>query len=594
MNTQELDTIRHSRDALITELQQAGAKIKGNAVLCPFHEDRHPSGGLFERDGIWRYNCLACGVGGDVFDIRAKAAGITTAEAIKQLTGDQSRQKRKTTAQSTGRPTAAFANLQAVRDYLQSKVGSLASEHNYTNATGDTIQIVFRLLLVNGDKTFRPVHLTDKGYVLAAAPRPLPLYNLSNVIKADTVIVCEGEKCADTLTRYGFTATTSAGGAKNAKNSDWTPLAGKNVILWPDRDTEGRKYMLDVEQILQSLQPQPRISILDPTGLDLVEKEDVVDFIEQLKVLNRPGAEITTAIAEALKKAKPVSIATEIQQRLADITAGRYVCIDWPWDYVSRFTRALLPGTVTLLVGNPGASKSFMALQAFSFWNELDLRTSLYEVEEDRTFHLTRALAQRTGQADITDPNWVKENSQLVERLIADNREFLDDFGRCLYASPNTQPTLAQLAQWIEQQAKIGCRIIGIDPITSAERGGEPWVVDSKFLQAIKRTATDYHCSIILVTHPIKAVSFPDLSQVAGSAAYQRFSQTILWLESHDEKSSKVRTAVGTTEMNYNRTLHILKARNAKGMGLKLAFRFECDSLTLNELGLVMKERKDG
>jgi hypothetical protein len=580
------DILRGDRNALVQALEQAGAKIKGNTVLCPFHEDRQPSGGLFERDGIWRYNCLACGAGGDVFDIRAKAAGISTAEAIKQLIGQPcTKPKRPSTAQ-------AFANLQAVRDYLQSKVGHIVSEHIYTNSTGDTVQIVFRCEFGTDGKTYRPVHLTDKGYTLGFAPKPWPLYNLPSVSKAETVVVVEGEKCAETLIRYGFTATTSAGGAKNAKSADWTTLAGKKVILWPDCDTEGRKYMLDVEQILQSLQQQPRISILDPAGLDLVEKEDVADFIEQLKVLNKTDIEITSAIAEVLKKAKQRNITGEVQQRVADIKAGRYSYVDWPWDSVSRLTRALLPGTVTLIVGNPGASKSFMALQAFAYWQEQGLRTSLYEVEEDRTFHLTRALAQKSRCADLTDTQWVKENPERAEWIVADNREFLDKFGRVLYASPDTQPTLSQLAQWIEQQAKTGCRILGIDPITSAERGGEPWVVDSKFLQAIKRTATDYCCSVILVTHPIKAVSFPDLSQVAGSAAYQRFSQTILWLESHDEKQSKVRTAVGTTFMTYNRTLHILKARNGKGMGLKLAFEFDSDSLTLKEIGLIQKEKK--
>jgi len=590
MNTIELDNIRRDRAALVAELENAGARIKGNTVLCPFHEDRQPSGGLFERDGIWRFKCQACGTGGDVFDIRAKVAGISTAEAIKEIAG------RTYVKPNKGKPTGsvpmqAFANLQAVRQYLQTKVGRIVSEHNYTSDSGDIVQIVFRCEQ-NGQKTFRPVHLADNGYVLAAAPKPWPLYNLPSVLKAETVVIVEGERCADVLTRYGFVSTTSSSGAKNAKSTDWTPLAGKGVTLWPDNDTEGRRYMAEVEQILENLQPAPRVSILDPVSLDLGDREDVVDFIEQLKVLNRPDVEITVVIAEVLKKAKLRSIAGEVQQRVADIRAGRYSCVDWPWDSVSRFTRALLPGTVTLLVGNPGASKSFMALQAFSFWNELGLRTSLYEVEEDKVFHLTRVLAQKSGQADVTDPQWVKENAEFAGRIVSEHREFLDNFGRVLYVSPDTQPTLAQLAQWIELQAKTGCRIIGIDPITSAERGGEPWVVDGKFLRAIERTATDYRLSIILVTHPIKAVSFPDLSQVAGSAAYQRFSQTILWLESHDEKSSKVRTCVGTTVMTYNRTLHILKARNGKGMGLKVAFEFDSESLKLNELGLVMKEKK--
>jgi len=233
-----------------------------------------------------------------------------------------------------------------------------------------------------------------------------------------------------------------------------------------------------------------------------------------------------------------------------------------------------------------------MALQTFVYWHEQDLRVSLYEVEEDKVFHLTRVLAQKSGKADITDPAWVRDNAELVQVVVSQHGRFLDSFGRVLYANAETQPTLAQLSAWVEQQAKTGCRVIGIDPITAAERGGEAWVVDGKFLQAIKRTATDYRCSIVLVTHPIKAVSGVDLSQVAGSAAYQRFSQTILWLESHDLKTSKIKTCVGTTELEHDRTLHILKARNGKGMGFKLAFQFDGDSLTLTELGVIMKERK--
>jgi hypothetical protein len=226
------------------------------------------------------------------------------------------------------------------------------------------------------------------------------------------------------------------------------------------------------------------------------------------------------------------------------------------------------------------------------YWHEQDLKVSLYEAEEDKVFHLTRVLAQKSGQADITDPAWVKDNAEMVQGVVSQHGRFLDNFGRVLYANAETQPTLVQLASWIEQQAKTGCRIIGIDPVTAAERGGEAWVVDAKFLQAVKRTATDYGCSVILVTHPIKAVSYPDLSQVAGAAAYQRFSQTILWLESHDEKTSKVKMAVGTTELQHDRTLHILKARNGPGMGFKVAFEFDSESLTLNEVGLIVKEHK--
>jgi len=576
------DTLRRDKAALIEALQQAGAQFKGNSCRCPFHPDRTPSGGLYEKDGIWRYKCHVCEASGDIYDIRARLAGSTPTQAIREAVGIPERPRSQ---------SQAFASLGAVRQYLQVKVGDIVGEYTYTTQGGDTVEIVFRCVQ-NGQKTYRPVHLSDRGYVLSAPPKPWLLYNLPKVTQAETVVVVEGERCADTLTWFGFVATTSPAGAKNAKSADWTPLAGKAVTLWPDNDAEGRRYMADVEQILEGLLPPPRVSVLDPAVLGLGDGGDVANFARQLKDLHKTNAEITGAIAEALKTAKLRSITAEISQRMADITAGRYSCIDWPWASVSNFTRALLPGTVSLLVGNPGASKSFMALQAFVFWHEAGLRVSLYEAEEDKVFHLTRVLAQKSGQADITDPAWVKDNAELVQGVVSQHGRFLDSFGRVLYANAETQPTLAQLAQWVEQQAKTGCRIIGIDPITSAERGGDPWIVDGKFLQAIKRAATDYRCSIILVTHPIKAVSGVDLSQVAGAAAYQRFSQTILWLESHDEKTSKVKTCVGTTELQHDRTLHILKARNGKGMGFKLAFQFDSESLTLDELGVIMKEHK--
>jgi len=87
MNKIELDNIRRDRAALVAELESAGAKIKGNTVFCPFHDDHRASGGIYQSkdDGAWRFKCLACGAGGDVFDICAKAAGISTAEAIEQL-----------------------------------------------------------------------------------------------------------------------------------------------------------------------------------------------------------------------------------------------------------------------------------------------------------------------------------------------------------------------------------------------------------------------------------------------------------------------------------------------------------------------------
>ena len=80
------------------------------------------------------------------------------------------------------------------------------------------------------------------------------------------------------------------------------------------------------------------------------------------------------------------------------------------------------------------------------------------------------------------------------------------------------------------------------------------------------------------------------MSQIAGGAAYSRHSQAIVWLESHDPKTSKVKTSLGTNDEEHNRTLHILKTRDARGTGLRLALNFEKESLKAREFGIIMKK----
>lgn len=69
-----------------------------------------------------------------------------------------------------------------------------------------------------------------------------PLFNLPAILKAPPsafVVLVEGEKCADAVNELGdplLIATTCWGGAAAARHSDWTPLAGKHVLRWPDND----------------------------------------------------------------------------------------------------------------------------------------------------------------------------------------------------------------------------------------------------------------------------------------------------------------------------------------------------------------------
>jgi len=90
----------------------------------------------------------------------------------------------------------------------------------------------------------RPSGLLAWSWKGLAPPRPL--YRLDELARRPqaTVVVCEGEKAADAAQRLlpEYVATTSPNGAKAADKADWTPLANRRVLLWPDHDEAGIGY----------------------------------------------------------------------------------------------------------------------------------------------------------------------------------------------------------------------------------------------------------------------------------------------------------------------------------------------------------------
>ena len=111
--------------------------------------------------------------------------------------------------------------------------------------TSKVEMIVLRMVKPDGDKDFRQARPEGSGFVQQAPAKPWPLYNRARIRNADTIVVVEGEKCVHALHNCGIVAITSPAGAGKARHADWTPLAGKNCVLWPDKDESGRAHMKD-------------------------------------------------------------------------------------------------------------------------------------------------------------------------------------------------------------------------------------------------------------------------------------------------------------------------------------------------------------
>ena len=169
--------------------------------------------------------------------------------------------------------------------------------HDYTDKSGATTHWRIRCKHADGRKWIRPMMCTGDTYDLGEPTfeNGKPLYLLHLLAGNSTVWIVEGEQKADALTKLGLCSTTS-GSASSADSTDWTPLEGRTVIVWPDNDVPGRTYAGDVTSKLLGM--GCKTSCVDVAALKLREKADCMDWLEA-----RPG--VTKADVEALPILKP-------------------------------------------------------------------------------------------------------------------------------------------------------------------------------------------------------------------------------------------------------------------------------------------------
>lgn len=267
-------------DQILLRLKGVRATKAGWDALCPAHDDHKPSLGIATAGGgKVLLNCRSHACPPKAI---CEAIGIT----LSDLFPDQSigmQQGPSTCKPVNGivarRPAASGYDTieKAIRAYELTH-GAHANRWDYHDAAGNVVGIILRWNLENGGKDIRPASLINGKWHHAAMPAPRPLYRRGDVTRADTVWVVEGEKTAEMLRNIEVVATTSAHGAKAAALTDWSPLAGKSVVILPDNDQPGRAYAADVAKLLTQLVPSAKISLLDLPGLP--DGGDAVDWMD--------------------------------------------------------------------------------------------------------------------------------------------------------------------------------------------------------------------------------------------------------------------------------------------------------------------------
>lgn len=284
-------------------LTKQGAEHYG---ICPFHSDTTQS--LQVRGSKQIFKCFACGEGGDAIAFLMKL-GATFHEACAEISGEATKVKgpgelnpaklKKAVQWKQIPPTSPPTDI---THYMHGKPAKVWA---YRTGEGKLIGYVCRFNMPDGSKEVLPfVFATDGSrseWRWHGFNKPRPIYNLHGVTanKDKTVILFEGEKTADAGGKLIPTseASTWIGGARAIKETDWSPLFGRNIILWPDNDKEqkygekhekagqvkpweeqpGNSAMLEIENILA---PHCPIIRWVRNAEDFPDKWDIADATE--------------------------------------------------------------------------------------------------------------------------------------------------------------------------------------------------------------------------------------------------------------------------------------------------------------------------
>ena len=273
-------------DRLLTEWFPNGRQVGREFKVGNLAGERGESLSVNLDTGLW--SDFAAGIGGhDLIDLYAKLRHdgdrVLAARALSDMLGmgddskcraDDNRHNAKVSFSDDWLPmvpppgTPRADNVLAEFDVV----------HEYTNAADRVTHYVGRIEARNGRrKQFMPITFGTLGGVTdwhkRAPAVPRPLYGLNRLAtKPDAaVILCEGEKAADAAQVMFFDHACIAwfGGTGSVDHADLTPLAGRDVVIWPDNDKPGQEAAAKLAKRM----PRARVLRVD----DLPEGADAAD-----------------------------------------------------------------------------------------------------------------------------------------------------------------------------------------------------------------------------------------------------------------------------------------------------------------------------
>lgn len=336
--------------------------------------------------------------------------------------------------------------------------------YSYRNAAGVELYQALRMK----PKSFRQRHrnpdyvpgVSDQEWVWTMDGVERVLYNLPEILKAQTVVICEGEKDVENMMRLGFVATCNVGGAGKWLDGYTESLAGKDVILCGDNDEAGRKHMELVFDSIAGHAKTVRIVRL-PESI-----KDASDFITGFKSDADARAALDELIGAAYPHIKgvklPIYSIAETEESykrfVRSMEKQSFPLSNW-LPSLSKI-RPLVPGELVFLIGDTGVGKTAL-LQNIAL-AAVPLPTLMFELElpQELMFERFASIATKFTGQQIEDAYRLAPDESIAPQIQAKYQK--------LFICPESRLTVEKIEAYITKaELKIGerPRVVLIDYI---------------------------------------------------------------------------------------------------------------------------------
>ncbi len=264
----------------------------------------------------------ATGEGGDIFTLIAAQQGMDVKRDFSALL--------TVAASLCGYVSTQPTSTKAIPQVPMDELGPATGKWDYLDSEGKLIACVYRYEPSPGKKAYRP---WDAKKRKQAPPTPRPLYNQPGIAQSDTVILVEGEKCAQALIEAGLCATTAMHGANApVDKTDWSPLKDKTILIWPDKDKPGWAYAEIAAQALLSAGASSCDILLPPDSYP--EGWDAADALDE-------GFDVATFIQQGARMSvqKPAPNSESIEHAEDALALSFSDSYHQDWRYVAKWGR---------------------------------------------------------------------------------------------------------------------------------------------------------------------------------------------------------------------------------------------------------------